>query len=196
MINLNYDKITSLINLTNTSGFISFNDPRRDMPKQNFNLYGNIEYLNLDDISNHNTNDIDLTEYINKVSLKIKQLKKGDFIFNNSFINLTKKKKSLYLNEFSSVSNSYNLFATGEHEINNLSRIDLTLDSTNLQRVLDDWKIEHGIRDGTLSLNSNIQWSGSFNEFNINNIDGSLNLSLSNGRIKKVGSRATRLLGF
>ena len=92
MINLNYDKITSLINLTNTSGFISFNDPRRDMPKQNFNLYGNIEYLNLNEISNHNKNDIDLTEYINKVSLKIKQLKKGDFIFNNSFINLTKKK--------------------------------------------------------------------------------------------------------
>ena len=92
MINLNYDKITSLINLTNTSGFISFNDPRRDMPKQNFNLYGNIEYLNLDEMSNHNKNDIDLSEYINKVSLKIKQLKKGDFIFNNSFINLTKKK--------------------------------------------------------------------------------------------------------
>ena len=33
-------------------------------------------------------------------------------------------------------------------------------------------------------------------EFNIDNIDGSLNLSLSNGRIKKVGSRATRLLGL
>ena len=159
-------------------------------------MYGNIEYLNLNEISKHNKNDIDLTKYINQVSLKIKQLKKGDFIFNNSVINLTKKKKSLFLNEFSSVSNSYNLFATGEHEINNLSRIDLTLDSTNLQRVLDDWKIEHGIRDGTLSLNSNIQWSGGFNEFNINNIDGSLNLSLSNGRIKKVGSRATRLLGL
>ena len=72
----------------------------------------------------------------------------------------------------------------------------MTLDSTNLQKVLDDWKIEHGIRDGTLSLNSNIQWSGGFNEFNINNIDGSLNLLLSNGRIKKVGSRATRLLGL
>ena len=196
MINLNYDKITSLINLTNTSGFISFNDPRRDMPKQNFNLYGNIEYLNLDEISNHNKDDIDLTEYINKVSLKIKQLKKGDFIFNNSFINLTKKKKSLYLNEFSSVSNFYNLFATGEQEIDGLSRIDLTLDSTNLQKVFDDWKIEHGIRDGALSLNSNIQWSGGFNDFDINNIDGSLNLSLSNGRIKKVGSRATRLLGL
>ena len=196
MISLNYDKIVSLINITNTSGFISFNDLRRDIPKQNFNLYGNIEYLNLNEISKHNKNDIDLTKYINQVSLKIKQLKKGDFIFNNSVINLTKKKKSLFLNEFSSVSNSYNLFATGEHDINNLSRIDLTLDSTNLQRVLDDWKIEHGIRDGTLSLNSNIQWSGGFNEFNINNIDGSLNLSLSNGRIKKVGSRATRLLGL
>ena len=92
MISLNYDKIVSLINLTNTSGFISFNDLRRDMPKQNFNLYGNIEYLNLNEISKHNKNDIDLTKYINQVSLKIKQLKKGDFIFNNSVINLTKKK--------------------------------------------------------------------------------------------------------
>ena len=67
------------------------------MPKQNFNLYGNIEYLNLNEISKHNKNDIDLTKYINQVSLKIKQLKKGDFIFNNSVINLTKKKKSLFL---------------------------------------------------------------------------------------------------
>ena len=66
------------------------------MPKQNFNLYGNIEYLNLNEISNHNKNDIDLTKYINQVSLKIKQLKKGDFIFNNSVINLTKKKNRYF----------------------------------------------------------------------------------------------------
>ena len=196
MINLNYDKIVSLVNLTNNSGFISFNDLNRDMPKQNFNLYGNIEYFNLDEISDSNQNDIDLIRYINKVSLKIKKLKKGDFIFHNSIINLTKKKKSLFLNEFSSVSNFYNLFATGEHEIDGLSRIDMTLDSTNLQKVLNEWKIDHGIRDGTLSLNSNIQWNGGFNKFNANNIDGSISLLLSNGRIKKVGSRATRLLGL
>lgn len=73
--------------------------------------------------------------------------------------------------------------------------VDGTLTSSNFGRVLDEFGYPGEMIDGRLNLSSHLSWPGTPGAFGVARANGSLSLSLADGRLLKISPGAGRLLG-
>ena len=190
-----YSEFSSLDSL---NGYIDFSGKKNVIPNNKINLIGTINEVNLDEWKKIKKEDsqVNYLSYINKLDLKFNK-----FISDKLIIDKLSIKGYSTLNQFNfnsiSASNKFlNFNATGTVEYDNISSFKFRVESENLENLLNYWSFNHGIRDAYLDSNFDISWKGSLFDFGLENIYGKLTTTMKNGRLKKVGNRATRIFGL
>ena len=190
-----YSEFSSLDTL---NGYIDFSGKKNVIPNNKINLIGTINEVNLDEWKKITKEDSqkDYLSYINKLDLRFNK-----FITDKLIIDKLSIKGYSTLNQFNfnsiSASNKFlNFNASGTVEYDNISSFTFKVESENLENLLNYWSFNHGIRDAYLDSNFDISWKGSLFDFGLENIYGKLTTTMKNGRLKKVGNRATRIFGL
>ena len=190
-----YSEFSSLDKL---NGYIDFSGKKNVIPKNKINLIGTINEVNLDEWKKitKEGSQVDYLSYINKLDLNFNK-----FISDKLIIDKLSIKGYTTLNQFNfnniSASNQFlKLNATGTVEYDNISSFKFRVESENLENLLNYWSFNHGIRDAYMDSNFDISWKGGLFDFGLENIYGKLTTTMKNGRLKKVGNRATRIFGL
>ena len=190
-----YSEFSSLDRL---NGYIDFSGKKNVIPNNKINLIGTINEVNLDEWKKitKEGSQVDYLSYINKLDLKFNK-----FITDKLIIDKLSIKGYTTLNQFNfnsiSASNKFlKLNATGTVEYDNISSFKFRVESENLEDLLNYWSFNHGIRDAYMDSNFDISWKGSLFDFGLEKIYGKLTTTMKNGRLKKVGNRATRIFGL
>ena len=65
-----------------------------------------------------------------------------------------------------------------------------------MQELLNYWGIDHSIRDSSILSKFDISWQGGLFDYSIEKVYGKFSIKMKDGRLKKVGSRASRIFGL
>ena len=198
-IKIKYNDLYAEFNdLENFVGYIDFSGRKQNIPKNNFSIYGTIEYLDLLEWKNidYNKSNNNFLLNINTINLKFNKFKYKDFILNNfSIVGFNDGKHFIFTN-INTNSNFLTLSSSGKVEFDNISTFKINLKSNNLENLLNLWKIEHGLRKSSVNAEFDINWKGGLFDYEIGKVDGKFSTNMLDGRIKKVGNRATRIFGL
>ena len=198
-LSFNYSSILGELRFNKEiSGYINLNGNKKKIPNKGIELTGNIKRLDINDWSQlfKEGGESELYDSLKSVSIGADKLIYNDYVFENFKINFDKPKKSIIFNNISSYSDFYNIKIVGSYEYENQTKITLKANGESLEKLLNLWHINHSLRDSKFESSADLKWKGSPIDFSKNNISGSMNLNLKDGRIKKVGSRVSRLLGL
>ena len=198
-LRFNYSSILGELRFNKTiNGYINLNGNKKNIPNKGIKLSGNVKTLDINDWSElfKEGGESELYNSLKSVDIGANKLIYDDYVFKNFKINFDKPKKSIVFNNISSYSDFYNIKVVGNYEYDNQTKITLKTSGNNLEKLLNLWNINHSLRDSKFEASANLKWKGSPIDFSKNNISGDMKLSLKDGRIKKVGSRVSRLLGL
>ena len=198
-INIIYNGIYAEISsLEENSGYINFSGKKLMMPKNRFNLVGKLNTLDLGDWKVLNASDVsvDYFDYINKIDLSIDKLINKNIILDNLSIKGYRSNKSFIFSKIATSSDKVKIMSNGKIEFNNISSFKITLNSKNLERLLNYWKFNHSLRDSSINSVFDLSWQGGLFDFSLDKIYGEFTTIMTNGRLKKIGNRATRIFGL
>lgn len=198
-INIIYNGIYAEISsLGKISGYINFSGKKLKLPNNRFNIIGKLDAINVDDWKAINNNDtsINYFEYINKIDLRINQLISNNIILDNFFVKGYRSNKAFLFNKIEVNSDKVNIVSDGKIEFDNISSFKINLSSKNLETLLNYWKFTHSLRDSSMETNFDLSWQGGLFDFSLDKIYGRFDTTMANGRLKKVGNRATRIFGL
>ncbi len=190
--------LAEFLTLNNPVGYINFSGKESKMPESNINLVGNIDMLNLDEWKNmmSESDKISYLSYVNKVDIFFKKFINDKLIIDNLKLKGYLSKNLFLFNEVSSVNNYMQLKASGKVEFNNISSFKVNLKTKNLENLLNYWSFNHSLRDASMDSDLDISWQGDLFDFSMKGAYGKFSTSMKNGRLKKVGNRATRIFGL
>ena len=198
-IKISYNKIYSeFLSLKNLNGYINFSGKKSSVPESKINLLGNIDLLNLDDWKklNSESSKIDYLSYVNKIDVFLKKFTSHKLILDNLKIKGREATNIFIFDEIASNNEIFNLSASGKIENNNISSFKINIDSINLENLLNYWNFDHSLRDASMTSNLDISWKGSLFDFSLKGLYGKFSMNMKDGRLKKVGNRATRIFGL
>ena len=198
-IKISYNKIFSeFLSLKKLNGYINFSGKKSSIPKSKINLLGNIDLLNLDDWKklNSESSKIDYLLYINKIDVFFKKFISNKLILDNLKIKGRDASNIFVFDEISSNNEIFGLSASGKIEKNNISSFKIKIDSINLENLLNYWNFDHSLRDASMTSNLDISWKGGLFDFSLKGLYGKFSTNMKDGRLKKVGNRATRIFGL
>ncbi|MBI5005684.1 MAG: TIGR02099 family protein [Nitrosomonadales bacterium] len=75
------------------------------------------------------------------------------------------------------------------------TQVNLRIDISDAGKILSRSGYPESLKDGSGTLESNLYWSGAPDTFNMNKLNGMLNLKVGKGRFLKVDAGAAKLLG-
>ena len=183
--------------LNNFVGYINFSGYKLKLPKKGFNIFGKIDNFDLGKWKEFSgDNDINYFKYINRIDIIFSKFINKDIIFDNLIIKGDNKVNSFEFTEISSNSKYANINSFGLIEFDNITSFKINLTSKNLEELLNYWKFKHGLRESSINSNFDISWKGSLFDFDLSNIYGKFSTNMKEGRLKKVGNRATRIFGL
>ena len=198
-INIIYNGIYAEISsFEKSSGYINFSGKKLKIPNNRFNLYGNLSVLNLSDWSDLKTDkdSTDYLSYINKINIKIDKLISSNIILDNVSVRGFNNNNAFLFNEIAVNSDKVEIYSSGKIEFNNISSFKVNFNSKNLEELLNYWKFTHSLRDSSINSDFDLSWQGSLFDFSLDKLYGEFNTRMTNGRLKKVGNRATRIFGL
>ncbi|MBT3520045.1 MAG: hypothetical protein HN480_02150 [Gammaproteobacteria bacterium] len=198
-INIIYNGIyAELSSLDKISGYINFSGKKLKLPNNRFNIIGKLDVINIDDWKalNKNGTPINYFDYINKIDLNIGQLISNNIILDNFSAKGYRSNKSFLFNKIEVNSDKVRIRSNGKIEFGNISSFKVNLSSENLEILLNYWKFTHSLRDSSIDSIFDISWQGGLFDFSLDKIYGEFNTTMTNGRLKKVGNRATRIFGL
>jgi uncharacterized protein YhdP len=198
-INIIYNGIyAELSSLDKISGYINFSGKKLELPNSRFNIIGKLDVINVDDWKSLNKNDVPINyfDYINKIDLNIDQLINNNIILDNFSAKGYRSNTSFLFNKIEVNSDKVKILSNGKIEFGNISSFKVNLSSENLETLLNYWKFNHSIRDSSIDSILDISWQGSLFDFSLDKISGDFSTSMTNGRLKKVGNRVTRIFGL
>ena len=190
--------LAEFLTLNNPVGYINFSGKESKIPESNINLIGNIDMLNLDDWKNvmPGSGKISYISYVNKVDIFIKKFLNDKLIIDNLKLKGYSSKNLFLFNEVSAVNNYLQLMASGKVELNNISSFKVNLKTKSLENLLNYWSFNHSLRDASMDSDLDISWKGDLFDFSMKGAYGKFSTSMKDGRLKKVGNRATRIFGL
>ena len=198
-INIIYNGIyTELSSLDIISGYINFSGKKLKLPNNRFNIIGKLDVINVDEWKalNKTSTPINYFDYINKIDLNIGQLISNNIILDNFSAKGHRSNKSFLFNKIEVNSDKVRILSSGKIEFDNISSFNVNLSSENLEILLNYWKFTHSLRDSSVDSIFDISWQGGLFDFSLDKIYGEFNTNMTNGRLKKVGNRATRIFGL
>ena len=195
---ISYNNIfAELLSLENLVGYINFSGKQSKIPDSNINLMGTINEFNLDEWKNLSSdNDINYLSYVNKVDVFFKKFINDKLIMDNLKIKGYSTQKIFLFNEISAINNYLQLKASGNVEFNNISTFKINLNTKNLENLLNYWNFNHSLRDASMKSDLDISWKGGLFDFSLKGAYGKFSTNMKDGRLKKVGNRATRIFGL
>ena len=195
---ISYNNIfAELLSLENLVGYINFSGKQSKIPDSNINLMGTINEFNLDEWKNLSSdNDINYLSYVNKADVFFKKFVNDKLIMDNLKIKGYSTKKIFLFNEISAINNYLQLKASGNVEFNNISTFKINLNTKNLENLLNYWNFNHSLRDASMKSDLDISWKGGLFDFSLKGAYGKFSTNMKDGRLKKVGNRATRIFGL
>ena len=196
---ISYNSILAEIkSLKSLNGYINFSGDKSIIPNYGFDVLGTIFEFDTNELNIFETNNIstDYLQYINKLNVDFSKLIFRDKIFENLSINGFNSKKYFIFKDISVVSKEVSIRASGKVEFNNISSFDIKLNSPNVENLLNYWNYDHSLRDSSISSSFNINWQGHLLDFELNKVYGKFEVNMVNGRLKKVGNRASRIFGL
>ena len=196
---ISYNSIIAEIkSLKSLNGYVNFSGVKSTIPDNGIDVLGKIVEFNINKFLplNDNSNSTDYLRYINKINVDFGELTFKDKIFKNLSINGFNSKKYFIFNNITVDSKEVNIRASGKVEFDNISSFDINLDSSNVENLLNYWNFGHNLRESSVLSNFNINWQGHLFNFELNQVYGKFTVNMVDGRLKKVGNRASRIFGL
>ena len=198
-INITYDGIyAEIASLNEFNGYINFSGKKLSIPKNKFDVVGQIESFNLAEWKGigRNKSNIDYMQYVNNIDLLFNKFTNDNIKLDNFSIKGFSSEKSFIFNEIIVNSNKVNIVSSGVIEFNNITSFKINLNSDNLEELLNYWKFNHSLRDSSINSVFDISWQGGLFDYDLEKIYGNFSTNMKEGRLKKVGNRATRIFGL
>ena len=198
-IEIKYNNIYSEIKtLKPLNGYINFSGEKNIIPKNGFDIYGALNFIDLKDWKkiNKNSKQDNILSFINKIDITFSKFVNDNIVLDNFYINGNSNNSSFVFNEISVKNKKININANGNIEYNNISNFKINATGENLQELLNYWGIDHSIRDSSILSSFDISWQGGLFDYSIEKVYGKFSIKMKDGRLKKVGSRASRIFGL
>ena len=181
------------------NGYINFSGNKSNIPKNNINIIGFLEKFNLNSWKefDSNTSKIDYLLYLNQIDLSFGSFINNNIILDNFKINGYRSNKNTFVFKSLKVKSDYvNIMSSGVVEFDRNSNFKIDFNSDNVEELLNYWKISHSLRESSIKANSDITWKGGIFDFSLKKAYGKFTINMKEGRLKKVGNRATRIFGL
>jgi len=190
--------LAEIKSLKSFNGYINFSGAKSIIPDYGFDVLGKIVKFDLNELNifEKNSNSTDYLQYINKLNVDFSEVIFRDKVFKNLSVNGFNSKKYFIFKDISVASKEVSISASGKVEFNNISSFDIKLNSPNLENLLNYWNYGHSLRDSSISSIFNIKWQGHLLDFELKKVYGKFTVNMVNGRLKKVGNRASRIFGL
>ena len=184
--------------LKSLNGYINFSGERIKIPDNRIDIFGKISEFDINEwkLIRENSTSTDYLQYINNINIDFDELTFNDIKLKNLSINGFNSKKYFIFNDISVDSNEVNITANGKIEFDNISSFNININSSNVENLLNYWNFTHSLRDASTSSDFNINWQGHLLDFELNKIYGEFSVNMMDGRLKKVGNRASRIFGL
>jgi len=196
---ISYNNILAEIkSLKSLNGYINFSGDKSTIPDNGIDVLGKIVEFDINKLQpfKDNSNSTDYLQYINFINVDFGELTFKDKRFKNLSINGFNSKKYFIFNDITVDSKEVNIRANGKVEFDNISSFNIKLDSSNVENLLNYWNYGHSLRESSTSSNFNINWQGHLLDFELNKVYGKFTVNMIDGRLKKVGNRASRIFGL
>ena len=196
---ISYNNIRAELKSLNTfNGYINFSGVKSIIPDNGINVLGKIVECDLNELKLIKDNSIskDYLQYINKINVSFGEFFWKDKRFKNLSISGFNSKKYFIFSDISVDSKEVNIRANGKVEFNNISSFNIKLNSPNVENLLNYWNYDHSLRDSSVLSKFNINWQGHLFDFELNKVYGEVTVNMADGRLKKVGNRASRIFGL
>jgi uncharacterized protein YhdP len=182
----------------NLNGYINFSGKKSTIPENRFNIIGFLDEFNLNSWKDFSSDpdSIDYLSFLNSVNISFGTFKNNDIILDNFIINGYRSNNNFVFKKLEASSDFVTILSSGSVEFGNNSNFKINLNSNNVEELLNYWKIKHSLRDSSINGTSEITWKGGIFDFSIKDLYGKFTINMKDGRLKKVGNRATRIFGL
>ena len=198
-ISIRYNDIYSEFrSLDKLNGYIDFSGNKNIIPDNKFNIYGVINSLNFNEWKylSKVKSDVNFLDYINKINISVNKFFNNKIVLDNLSISGFSVNNAFIFDSIKVDSDKVSIDAEGSVEHNNISNLKINLNSSNLQNLLNYWGFNHGIRGSTINSNFDISWQGGLFSYSLDKLYGKFYTNMSDGRLKNVGNRASRIFGL